>query len=1382
MEAGKMTLDTGARSKAVDRWRMSRAGLLNFWHYDEEVFELEEGRLILRGANGSGKSVTMQSFLPLVLDGDKRSHRLDPFGSRDRRIEYYLLGEADSGKTDVTGYLWMEFAHETKGLTKTIGIGLRARRGANQVQFWGFLLDDGRRIGKDFWLYDRKEWFEHQVRTPYGRQDLEKAIGSGGQVVQDQSSYRDMVNKQVFGFADTEAFSDLLHLMIQLRSPKLSKDFKPSAIYEILHGALPPLQDDDLRPLSEVLEDMDQIADRLDELRLHKREMEKLQGAYDRYNKRTLYDLSVQVLERNAEYCEMRRRTSEYEAKLAEAETLKEAAAVKISELDAAMQEAAAELEILGNHEAIGKQRELESAVTALEETGKHLKLAEDRIEKHRSKLSAIQRDLGDLETKQLLYDSEQDEAMGQLEQLSGVIEFAEHSVYQRNWNRNGLDNEDRKEPWKRDLRLHRERLEKAATKAREEREAAGQVEQLEIALGEARKERDGREREKGECERALEASKEELKEAILRWRGTLQELPFEDDVLRSVFEAVTAFGPDARSAQSIREPVGSALGTAKEQLGSAKLRLQHEKNELVKKRDHLREEKRMWEESREPEPERSVARMKRRSAYPTGSGAPLYAVCDFQEHIGEEQRARIEEALERSGLLDAWIAPDGRIGAVHEGQEEMWIVPQPHEIGYTLADVLRPAPSVESRLREETIDAILRTFLWVDEGDVDGYDALGAVLSGSGLFRLGPLAGAAAAKDRAQYIGKETRKRTRMLEIARLQQEIEQLAEEIAEVDNALAAIAERESLLLREAAAFPSCDDLESALKRLLEATYRLDAARGQEERTSERFKVRSSEWRELQRQLHELTADWTRLKREKELLEAVSMTKDYETSIGDLFSAWSRSRDAASRIERLREDEASERETLEHDEGLIEELEESKRRLRSQIEALRRLMDELGLADISRRIEELRTKGRELQGEKKNAVGELDKAKELAFQAGARLQNYQEREAELEGYLESAVSQWERDLRRNFVEEWKDLVPERGNREGSVRLSARIKQSYDAQFASKHADSLKNSLLEQFNTVRSILTEYVLEMEIEEDTGRIIIQSKRDRSNPLPPFALVEELTREEAHQSALLSEKDRELYEEIILRSVGKAIRQRIHRAESWVKQMNRLMEDRNTSSGLRLKLDWEPKAAQHELQMDTISLVELLKRDSHRLRDDEIDAMINHFRYQIGYAKQTAQTEKESLRKHLYEVLDYRNWFQFELKYKKGEQAGYRPLTDSRFNVLSGGEKAMAMYIPLFAAAWSRYSDARADAPRLISLDEAFAGVDEENMKDMFGLLSEMGFDYMMTSQVLWGCYDTVPKLAIYEIHRPKDADFVTTFHYRWNGRYKELVVSEDDAS
>lgn len=101
-----------------------------------------------------------------------------------------------------------------------------------------------------------------------------------------------------------------------------------------------------------------------------------------------------------------------------------------------------------------------------------------------------------------------------------------------------------------------------------------------------------------------------------------------------------------------------------------------------------------------------------------------------------------------------------------------------------------------------------------------------------------------------------------------------------------------------------------------------------------------------------------------------------------------------------------------------------------------------------------------------------------------------------------------------------------------------------------------------------------------------------------------------------------------------------------------------------------------------------------------------------------------------------------------------------------------------MYIPLFAAVNSRYNDSRPDAPRIICLDEAFAGVDEENMRDMFELLTQLGLDYMMTSQVLWGCYDTVPKLSIYEIYRPLDVNCVTLIRYRWNGA-RRILVDED---
>lgn len=55
--------------KMSSKWQMNRAGVLNFWYYDDEVFDFSDGKLLLRGSNGSGKSVTMQSFIPVLLDG-----------------------------------------------------------------------------------------------------------------------------------------------------------------------------------------------------------------------------------------------------------------------------------------------------------------------------------------------------------------------------------------------------------------------------------------------------------------------------------------------------------------------------------------------------------------------------------------------------------------------------------------------------------------------------------------------------------------------------------------------------------------------------------------------------------------------------------------------------------------------------------------------------------------------------------------------------------------------------------------------------------------------------------------------------------------------------------------------------------------------------------------------------------------------------------------------------------------------------------------------------------------------------------------------------------------------------------------------------------------
>ncbi len=110
-----------------------------------------------------------------------------------------------------------------------------------------------------------------------------------------------------------------------------------------------------------------------------------------------------------------------------------------------------------------------------------------------------------------------------------------------------------------------------------------------------------------------------------------------------------------------------------------------------------------------------------------------------------------------------------------------------------------------------------------------------------------------------------------------------------------------------------------------------------------------------------------------------------------------------------------------------------------------------------------------------------------------------------------------------------------------------------------------------------------------------------------------------------------------------------------------------------------------------------------------------------------------------------------------------------------FRKFSGGEKAMAMYVPLFAAVNAQYQKAEnRDHPRIIALDEAFAGVDDKNISSMFKLVEDMDFDYIMNSQALWGCFETVPALRISELLRPLNSQVITVIHYTWNGHERIL--------
>ena len=1363
------------------RWQMNRAGIFNFWFYEDEEFVLEDGRLILRGANGAGKSVTMQSFIPLVLDGDKRPSRLDPFGSKDRKIEYYLLGENEE-HTDRTGYLWLEFVHPAKNLYKTIGIGLRARRGVAQVGFWGFVLEDGRRINHDFWLYDRVLMLEGQGKYPLDRKGLEEQIGSGGQVVQEQRAYRDLVNRALFGFHDREAYADLLNLLIQLRSPKLSRDVKPTAIYEVLTQALPPLHEEELRPLSEVMEDMDQISDRLEELKLHRAELEKLTRSYEQYNRYLLYQSGELFLAAHAEREEIGKQMTalsrELQRELAEKEETE--ASLKANQEEAAKTET--ELDVLSRSKAMEKQLELDEAERSLGQTEHDLAQTQKRLTAalRNSEEAEIAAEKARKQEAELL--SLQLEGLAELEGLAGDMEFSDHGVYARYWSPEPPEDMAFLSAWRRDVEAHRQALSEAIQIAEKEQQAARLVAEYEKQLGEKRMERDRAENDKRRAGEASEAALYAWKESLLIWKQSLRVLQLTEDAVQSMLEASSELSHLEQNVDRVQEPVRREADRNRQALLAVKVELEQQIKQLQAEKEALAAEKREWEQAREPEPPRSPSRIRTRSRYGQGEGAPLYEVCEFQDHVSPEQRASLELALLNSGLLDAWIRPDGRIGELGDQDEEVWMVPQPMEWGYTLADVLKPTPSAESGLTAQQVEAVLRSFAWGEDYAPSAITQEQATITiGRDYYQFGALAGKVDQHaHRPQFIGKEARKQFKLAEIARLTAALDQCESSIANLRLRLAEVEEALQTLEREWAQFPVQGETYAELKRAWteqsRAEMRFVLLLEEENKLADQLRAKRQQQAELKQELIAMTARWSaRLHTLQGLREANQRIGDYLAGLSQLHSDWREYRQRCEEAERYEARAREQAEIAVEEEEARDELLDRIHRLKAKIQQLRKLMDELGIQNVYEQIRALRTRKQELEQEREQLTKRL-------MDIHGKVSTLRERQAGLAERERAAVEKLEMRKRR-FIDEWAlRLAPETEEKQPAgdsledwLALCRSIVSELEPAMSRANRDRLSGILQDHFNASKQLLSEYVLEMDISEE-GRITVASMRDRSRPQNPRALLSELAEIQLEQEQLLSEKDRELFEEIILRSVGKSIRQRIQRAELWLATMNKLMAERDTSSGLKLQLQWMPKAAQSESELNSDELVELLRRDAHLLHDEEVERLIGHFRSRVQWAKQGAMEEREALRKHIYDMLDYRSWFQFTLRYKKGDDTQYKELTDARFNVLSGGEKAMSMYIPLFAATYSRYADASPEAPKIISLDEAFAGVDDENIRDLFGLLTEMDFDYMMTSQVLWGTYDTVPKLGICEICRPKDANYVTVLRYRWNGRRLEPVA------
>ena len=284
------------------------------------------------------------------------------------------------------------------------------------------------------------------------------------------------------------------------------------------------------------------------------------------------------------------------------------------------------------------------------------------------------------------------------------------------------------------------------------------------------------------------------------------------------------------------------------------------------------------------------------------------------------------------------------------------------------------------------------------------------------------------------------------------------------------------------------------------------------------------------------------------------------------------------------------------------------------------------------------------------------------------------------------------------------------------------------------------------------------------VPEDDGIYIVRVPfGGQSQAVPDF--LDTLNSEIRERQALLAVDERRILEEHIIGEIAAHLHDLLHRGEHWVKSVNDVLESRATSTGMMLRFLWVPADdGPPELAAARARLLRSAAVWSPREREE-----VGQFLHaQIG--RMRAADEHATWHEHLERAFDYREWLRMVVERK--QDGVWKRLTKRTHGTGSGGEKAIALTLPQFAAAAAHYDSAHPLAPRLILLDEAFVGVDSDMRSKCMSFLDHFDLDFVMTSEREWGCYATLPGVAIYQLVNRPEIWAVGMTRWVWNGRQR----------
>src|SRR5215469_9071114 len=1326
-----------------ERWKPLRAGLVDMFYYDAEEFWFRDGRLLLRGNNGTGKSKVLALTLPFLLDGELAPHRVEPDGDRQKKMEWNLLLGGKHPNPERLGYTWLEFGRRAPDGTsefRTIGCGLKAVVGRGIARHWFFVTTQ--RVGEDLHLLPAS-------RVPLTREKLREEINEHGLVYDRAADYRRAVDESLFGLGESR-YEALINRLIQLRQPQLSKRPDEKLLSRALTEALPPLSPGLVTTVAEAFRGLDEERDALRALEETRTAATEFLRHYRRYAQVAAKRKATGPRQAQSRYEQLSRDLTVAEEAYATADADLRAAQKELEELQHERTRLEARREGLRQDPAMRDARELDRRredARQQDETARERDQVRDRLTGELTRRSKKASDAAQRA-------SDVENGLHAARDTANVAAAAARCA---------RSHRDAIEGWLEDLpRARRAGHEIADRQAR----AIGQLERVldgvasrRSALRAAQAEVDRLTAEiqtaadrLAAAEHAAAAQAADLATKYRSYLADLTELRVDDP--GQLLEIVTEWAATGDGENLARREIDDAARSAVGALGRRDAQLSARRDGLTTAAAELTTEiGRLEAGGHDAPPAPHIRDPKIRDTRP---GAPLWKVTDFAPGVPEQHQAGLEAALEAAGILDAWLTPDGDLLAGDVILVSGRLPVTGPSCGTVLVPAVNTGDSRAAALPEAAVRAALAA-IGLGEGTGTTWVTTG------GRWANGVLAGSWH-KDAAGYIGEGARETARRERIARLTAELADVNDAITTLDEARAELASRQDQLAAEHRAVPQDAAVREAQTRAAEQRKRRQELRDSRTEAERVCAVRQEELEAAQTAADEFAAD-TRLPVDPEELAAVRAgLGDYRVALAALWPAAEAFQAARSRLDEAAEElaetqerltEAAERavaarQTATAAQALYEALLET---AGAAVEELNRKMDELRRLTERRNADEgaARELERQAISDRGKAEGtwdtlrtEIEEATRVRDASVAEFQAFA-----TTGVLRIALPDLEVP---DPAEPWPPTPTVILAREVNAALE-------DTDEADGLWERVQKRVTEEHKLLADAMARHGHLAGLTLQDGIIVVDVVfQGRSHDIPRLA---EALREEAEQRGrLLSAREREILENHLLNEVAGTLHELITAAETEVRGMNDELETRPTSTGMKLRLVWQQAR----------DAPDGLDRVRHKLRQT-VDAWSADDRATVGsFLQQRIATEHASnpatgWAEALTVALDYRRWHEFVIqRYQDGQ---WRPATGPA----SGGERALAASVPLFAAASAHYKSAgNPSAPRLIALDEAFAGVDDDSRAKCLGLLATFDMDVVMTSEREWGCYPQVPGLGICQLARHDGIDAVLVTPWRWDGR------------